>query len=167
MVGTLEPRKGYTQALQAFEQIWRSGMDALLVIVGKPGWKTESLQEHLAGHAEQGKKLFWFGRASDELLRRLYHAASGVLVASEAEGYGLPLIEAAQYGKPVLARDIPVFRETAAPGTSFFEAGSFAESLGSWIQRIQSAGFVVSQTIGTSWADSAARLAEIVAGAGG
>jgi len=49
-VGTLEPRKGYAQVLAAFEQLWDRGRKVNLVIVGKPGWKTEPLQEYLIAH---------------------------------------------------------------------------------------------------------------------
>ncbi|MBK6649318.1 MAG: glycosyltransferase [Betaproteobacteria bacterium] len=38
MVGTLEPRKGYLQALDAFTLLWDSGVDINLVIVGREGW---------------------------------------------------------------------------------------------------------------------------------
>ena len=39
---------------------------------------------------------------------------------SEGEGFGLPLIEAAQYGLPIIARDIPVFREVAGENAYYF-----------------------------------------------
>ena len=39
MVGTLEPRKGYLQALDAFERLWEQGVEVNLVIVGREGWK--------------------------------------------------------------------------------------------------------------------------------
>ena len=45
MVGTLEPRKGHVQTLDAFEQLWQSGDDINLVIVGKQGWMVEELFE--------------------------------------------------------------------------------------------------------------------------
>jgi len=162
MVGTLEPRKGYAQTLDAFECYWAKGGVAALVVVGKPGWKTNVLQARLRTHPELNNKLFWFHNASDELLQLLYQAARGVLLASEAEGYGLPLIEAAQYGKPVLARNIPVFREIAGPNASFFDTDSFAEHLESWIQQIQGAKTCPGLTAQTPWSDCAVRLAEIV-----
>jgi glycosyltransferase involved in cell wall biosynthesis len=122
MVGTLEPRKGHDQALAAFELLWKHPSNApLLVMVGRPGWKTEALQTQLRTHSQIGKKLFWFEDASDELLNRLYATCRGVLVASRAEGFGLPLIEAALHGKPVLARDIPVFREIKVAGVNYFK----------------------------------------------
>jgi len=128
MVGTLEPRKGYDQALAAFELLWQqSGSAPLLVLVGRSGWKTEALQEKLRTHAQAGKRLFWLQDASDEYLTNLYAACQGVLVASRAEGFGLPLIEAALYNKPVLARDLPVFREIALSGATFFSGEEPAE----------------------------------------
>ncbi|MDR3065170.1 MAG: glycosyltransferase family 4 protein [Comamonas sp.] len=137
MVGTLEPRKGHDQALAAFEQLWQQGNGALLVIVGRPGWKTQALQEKLRRHPQAGQRLFWLEDVSDEYLAQLYAACGGVLVASRAEGFGLPLIEAALHGKPVLARDLPVFREMAVPGLSCFDsetpqglAGALADWLG-------------------------------------
>ena len=50
--------------------------------------------------------------------------AAGLLAASWDEGFGLPLIEAAYHGVPILARDIPVFREVAGGHGSFFEAST-------------------------------------------
>jgi len=137
MVGTLEPRKGYDLAIAAFERLWQTDHTILLVIVGKPGWKTEAVQERLRLHVERNKKIFWFNKASDELLQSLYQAATGVLLASEAEGFGLPLIEAMQHGKPILVRDIPVFREITELNATFFDEHSIDERLEDWLQLIQ------------------------------
>lgn len=41
LVGTIEPRKGYRQALDAFERLWCDGVDVNLAIVGSEGWKGE------------------------------------------------------------------------------------------------------------------------------
>lgn len=139
MVGTLEPRKGYDQALAAFEQLWQQGNTSLLVIVGRPGWKTEALQERLRRHPQAGQRLFWLEDVSDEYLAQLYVASSGVLVASRAEGFGLPLIEAARYSKHVFARDLPVFHEIGLPGVTFFKgesAACLAAAIPVWLQKI-------------------------------
>lgn len=122
MVGTVEPRKGYDAALAAFERLWASDVGEApdLVIVGKSGWKTERLQEKLRTHPERGRRLHWFDQMSDEGLCLLYDACRGVLMASRAEGFGLPVIEAALHRRYVLARDLPVFREQNLPNVSFF-----------------------------------------------
>lgn len=134
MVGTIEPRKSHAQALSAFEALWQRGVDANLVIVGKPGWMVDSLIKQLRKHPEQERRLFWMESATDDDLHALYQAASGLLMASEGEGFGLPLIEAARHQRPILARDIPVFREVAGPHATYF-TGSSAESLAAALER--------------------------------
>jgi glycosyltransferase involved in cell wall biosynthesis len=138
MVGTLEPRKGYDQAIAAFELLWLKDSGApLLIIVGRPGWKTDSLRQKLQTHPQAGKRLFWFEDASDEFLVTLYSASRGVLVASRAEGFGLPVIEAALHGKPVLARDLAVFREINLHNVTYFKGDqpdSLAMTIAQWLQ---------------------------------
>jgi len=124
MVGTVEPRKGYDAALAAFELLWRTRpSDAPdLIIIGKPGWKTSAIQRQLRIHPERGNRLHWVSEVSDEGLCKLYEACAGVFVASRGEGFGLPLVEAAQFRRPVLARDLPVFREQRLANVSFFQS---------------------------------------------
>jgi len=120
MVGTIEPRKGHAQALAAFELLWQQGIDIALVIVGKTGWDVKIITTQLCRHKELNKRLFWFDNVSDGALLKLYKAATGVLMASSGEGFGLPLIEAAQHNCPILARDLPVFFEVAGNHASYF-----------------------------------------------
>jgi len=144
MVGTLEPRKGYVQALAAFTHLWQSGAEINLVIVGREGWKDlpdeqrrdiPELIRQLRQHPQLGQRLFWLNDVSDEFLEKVYATADGLLAASLDEGFGLPLIEAAQKGLPILARDIPVFREVAGEHACFFhadQAGELAEAIDAW-----------------------------------
>lgn len=137
MVGTLEPRKGHRQALAAVEQLWRDGKDVGLVIVGKRGWEIDALATELSHHPEQGKRLFWLEGATDEYLDRLYAASACLIMASEGEGFGLPLIEAARHQRPIIARDIPVFREVAGEHAHYFSgtsADDLATALHSWLK---------------------------------
>jgi len=128
MVGTIEPRKGHGFVLDAFEKLWRRDFNINLILVGKRGWKTEELQQRIITHPKNQISLFWFDNASDELLDMLYQDCTGVIVASQAEGFGLPLIEAGYHNKPVLARDIPVLREIGGDFATFF-SGNETESL--------------------------------------
>lgn len=122
MVGTIEPRKGHAQTLSAFERLWDEGMDLNLVMVGREGWKNEAFIQKVQTHPEFGRRLFWLKNISDEYLEKLYAASTALIAASEGEGFGLPLIEAAQHALPVLARDIPVFREVAGENAFYFKA---------------------------------------------
>ena len=134
MVGTVEPRKGHAQTLAAFEQLWARKVKARLVIVGTCGWMVEALSKRLRKHEQLGENLFWFEKATDEMLVQLYEQASAMVIASEAEGFGLPLIEAAQHKLPIIARDIPVFREIAGEHALYF-SGTAPDDLARAIQR--------------------------------
>jgi glycosyltransferase involved in cell wall biosynthesis len=127
MVGTIEPRKGYGQILDAFDHLWAKGSTHRLVIVGRPGWMTKGLQRRITTSPHLNDRLFWFDNASDEALQVLYKHCTGVIVASYAEGYGLPLLEALEQGKPVFARDLAVFRQFETPLVSYFAAEGSAE----------------------------------------
>ncbi|MGR4872142.1 glycosyltransferase [Variovorax sp. LARHSF232] len=136
MVGTIEPRKGHALVLDAFDRLWASGHDVNLVLVGREGWMVDGLVKKLRQHPRLGKQLFWIERANDKRVDQLYAASSCLIAASEGEGFGLPLIEAAQRGLAVLARDIPVFREVGGDGARYFAGtrDSLANAVAEWLQ---------------------------------
>lgn len=120
-VGTLEPRKAYSIALDAFETLWAEGCDARYVIAGRCGWNTRALQRRIREHAEFKRKLFWLDNASDVDLTYLYPRARALIFPSFAEGFGMPLVEAAYYGTRAIASDIPVLREIGGEGHVYFD----------------------------------------------
>ncbi|MCK7545793.1 glycosyltransferase family 4 protein [Marinobacter bryozoorum] len=142
MVGTLDPRKGYAQALAAFEVLWQERAPVRLVIVGRPGAMNARLAARLRRHPQSrgdAPALAWLESAPDGQLAWLYQKADFLLAASEGEGFGLPLAEAVAYGVPVLARGLPVFREVLGSNAEYFEGGdaaSLADSIGSYIDRL-------------------------------
>lgn len=129
MVGTIEPRKGYKQTLEAFETLWSQGTDINLVIVGKEGWLIDGLIKKLHNHPEKDRHLFWLEGISDEYLEKVYAASTCLVAASEGEGFGLPLIEAAQHKLPIIARELPVFREVAGEYAYYFNNDNNPELL--------------------------------------
>jgi glycosyltransferase involved in cell wall biosynthesis len=136
MIGTVEPRKGHSQVLSAMERLWAEGEDVCLLIFGKQGWMVESMAQRLRSHAELGRRLFWLDHASDEALLQLYSIASVILMASEGEGFGLPLVEAARQGVPIIARDLRVFREIAGEHAFYFsgtDPADLASALRTWL----------------------------------
>ncbi len=166
MVGTLEPRKGHDQALSAFEKLWAQGQQINLVIVGKQGWLVDSLVQRLQKHPENNQRLFWFESADDSLLIKLYQTATALLAASQAEGFGLPLIEAAQYKLPIIARDLPVFREVAGEHAFYF-SGQTDEALASalleWIKLSSTAKAPLSEGLPwLTWSESAQQLLKAI-----
>jgi glycosyltransferase involved in cell wall biosynthesis len=162
MVGTLEPRKGHAQVLSAFEAMWEGGESVNLVIVGKRGWLVDSLIGRLARHPQAGHRLFWLEAISDEYLDCVYATCTCLIAASEGEGFGLPLIEAARHGIPILARDLPVFREVTDGHAIFFSglaANDIQAAVTNWLQS-HSRGLVPSSSemARLTWQESADQL---------
>lgn len=137
IVGTLEPRKGHTDVLNAMDELWHGHVDANLVIVGKQGWHVDELAKRLDEHPEKDQRLFWLKGISDEYLSNVYARADCLIAASYGEGFGLPLIEAAQMQLPIIARNIPVFREVAGDHAYYFDTdapGSLQQAMLTWLQ---------------------------------
>lgn len=165
-VSTIEPRKGQAQTLAAFELLWQAGLDVNLVLVGKQGWMVESLIEKLHNHIELGKRLFWLEGISDEYLEKVYAASTCLIAASEGEGFGLPLIEAAQHKIPIIARDIPVFHEVAGVHAYYFsgtEAEDLTSTIKEWLRLHRDGHHPTSHNMPwLSWKESAEQLKDII-----
>ena len=175
MVGTIEPRKGYLQTFEAFEQLWREGAEVNLVIVGHEGWKslTEEMRrdipqtvERLRTHPELNKRLFWLEGITDEYLEKIYAASNCLIAASYGEGFGLPLIEAAQHQLPIIARNIPVFREVAGEHAFYFDtlaSEGLARFISEWLSLYTAGKHPQSLNMPwLTWKESAARLLQLV-----
>ncbi|SFA85209.1 Glycosyltransferase involved in cell wall bisynthesis [Azotobacter beijerinckii] len=166
MVGTVEPRKGYGQALAAFEHLWAQGANVNLAVVGKKGWMVEALVEKLRNHPLRGKCLFWLEGISDEYLEKIYAASTCLIAASEGEGFGLPLIEAAQHKLPIIARDIPVFREVAGEHAHYFEglaAEDLAAAIDGWLKLYEEGRHPTSDSMPwLTWEESAEQLKRVL-----
>lgn len=135
-VSTIEPRKGYDEAFEAFEKLWASGVDLLYVIVGRKGWMVENLCKKITTHKEFGKRLFWLQGISDEYLEKVYKASTVLLNPSLGEGFGLSIVEAARHRKPIIVRDIPIFREVAGEYAFYFN-DDLDKSLRGWLELYQ------------------------------
>lgn len=115
MLGTIEPRKNHLLLLHA----WRNLVERLgeraprLVIIGQRGWECEQVIDLLDRcNALRDFVLERPACGDAELVTWLAHAQA-LLFPSFAEGYGMPLVEALVAGLPVLASDLPAFREVA------------------------------------------------------
>lgn len=166
MVGTIEPRKGHSDIIDAFEILWESESSEKLVIVGKEGWLVNDLITRIRNHKELNKRLFWFEKASDKYLKQLYNASSCLIAASYGEGFGLPLIEAAQYNLSIIARDIPVFKEVAGEQAYYFDgtaASELADEILKWIELYKAGRTPESNKIPwLTWEKSANNLLELI-----
>jgi glycosyltransferase involved in cell wall biosynthesis len=115
-VGTIEGRKNHILLLRIWERLARRyGADTpVLVIAGQRGWEASEALAMLDGSALLKKHVRELGTCADHELASLIAGARALLMPSFAEGFGLPVAEALALGTPVIASDLPVFREFAA-----------------------------------------------------
>jgi len=175
MVSTIEPRKGHIQTLNAFTLLWKEGYDVNLVIVGKEGWTSlpedvrtpiEKIMTQLQSHPELNKHLFLLKGISDEYLEKIYAVSTCLIAASLGEGFGLPLIEAAHHNLPIIARDIPIFREVTKGHAYYFsglDAKSLADCVREWL-KLKSKNQVPESTNMPmlTWTESVNQLKQII-----
>lgn len=119
-VGTVEPRKNYSGLLHLWRRMAREGIAApKLIMAGRLGWENEDIVSMLdRSQALKGNVLLVSG-LSDEACFNLLMRSRGAIAASFAEGYGIPVVEALTTGKPVIASDIPVFRDISQGCATF------------------------------------------------
>ena len=123
-VGSIEPRKNHGFLLDAFDLLWGQGLPVRLVIIGRFGWKNEAVVARILTHPELGRRLFLMRDMTDSELDFAYREASALVIPSESEGFGLPVVEAFQRGLQVICSDIAVFREIAGGHAVFFDLSS-------------------------------------------
>lgn len=138
MVGTLEPRKGHLDTIKAFDLLFNSGLKHInLTVVGKRGWLDDELFDFITSHKRFNKNLFYYDQVNDDKLAKLYHDSDCLIASSFAEGYGLPIIEAASYNLPVIARDLKVFKEVGKSSIFYSKMTSpdlFSKDIHRWLK---------------------------------
>ncbi len=115
MLGTIESRKNHLMLLQVWADLARRLGPTCphLHIIGQRGWECEQAVDLLDRAVVLRGLVHEHPRASDSEVAGLIRGARALLFPSFAEGFGLPLVEALALGTPVLASDLPVFRELA------------------------------------------------------
>jgi glycosyltransferase-like protein len=180
-VGGIEPRKGSDTLVQAIASMRRSGCRPVLAVVGGHSFqdyrdyrdRVLSSLPHLGLRLDDDVVLL--GTVADAELPSWYAAADVLAFPSTKEGWGLAVLEAMSAGLPVVASDIPVFREYLRPGRDAVlvpvnDAPALAAALTAVLDdprlagRLRSAGLAVAARF--SWARSAAQHQAIYAAAG-
>ncbi|WP_315900456.1 glycosyltransferase family 1 protein [Maritimibacter alkaliphilus] len=108
-LGTVEPRKNHALLLEIWQKMPREG--ARLLICGARGWRNEETFATLDRMKAEGAAVEEWPGLSDGAVGALLEGARGLVFPSLAEGFGLPLIEAAALGCPIFCCDLPVTRE--------------------------------------------------------
>ena len=150
-------------------QAWQKLPDSLrndyhLLIIGANGWKNDAIRKMLE-LPEFRENVLWPRDVSDGELLWAYAHADALIAASLQEGFGLPLVEAAHFGLPLICSDIPVFREVTGGNADFFkamDADALTKCLIEWMQTDRHPD---SRNIRIySWQESAREVLDILAG---
>ncbi|HEX8433492.1 glycosyltransferase family 1 protein [Archangium sp.] len=128
-VGSSIPRKRVDVLLEVFAALRRQHPELRLVQQGAALNETQRAQVARLG---LGDALLQPPKLDRATLAGLYRRARGVLVTSEAEGFGLPVIEALACGAPVVASDLPVLREVGGDVVTYAPVGD----IGAWTEAV-------------------------------
>ncbi len=101
-VGTLQPRKNIVRLIEAFSKLKN---DVKLVVIGKKGWLYEEILEAPKKYEIESQVKF-LDFVADEDLPAFYKNATCFVLPSLYEGFGLPVLEAMQYGCPVITSNV-------------------------------------------------------------
>lgn len=113
-LGTIEKRKNHRLLLEVWLRlIAQTGSDTpRLVILGQWGARSSAVREMLKRHPALRRYVTLITRCSDRELGGWVAGAQALLMPTLAEGFGLPMVEALAMGTPVIASNLPCFRET-------------------------------------------------------
>mgnify|MGYP001572978739 CR=1 FL=1 len=117
-VGTLQPRKNIEKLVEAFSTIKNKKLK--LVIVGKKGWMFEDILK-APGRYGVSDRVKFLENVSDDDLPSFYKNAICFVLPSLYEGFGLPVLEAMQYGCPVLTSNISSLPEAGGDAAIYFD----------------------------------------------
>ncbi|WP_157961963.1 glycosyltransferase family 4 protein [Acuticoccus kandeliae] len=123
VISTIEARKNHLLLLN----LWRRLAEDLgpnapkLVIVGKRGWEAQTPIAMLDRADQLSNLVYEAGAVPDNALDALRRKATAVLMPSFVEGFGMPVAEALAVDTPVIASDIPVFRETTGDAAELID----------------------------------------------
>lgn len=133
-VSTIEGRKNHSALLAACEKLWQEGASFELHLIGlaRPDTARVAL-EKIAALQQAGHPLRFTGAVSDEELRTAYGDCAFTVYPSLIEGFGLPVLESLQYGKPCICSAQGALGEVARDGgcveLESMDAASLADAI--------------------------------------
>ena len=133
-IGTVEPRKNPDALLAAFESLWTRGGTPRLIVAGRVSPDATDARAFFARHASN-RNLVVMEQPADETLRAVLRKARVVVMASEAEGFGLPPYEAVHAGIPAIA-SVRLPSAALLPGGTMLLERMEAASIGAAVESL-------------------------------
>ena len=118
-VGHFEARKNYARLVEALGCLRDACRSYHLLIVGNESGKKRELQAQIASLGLTDRVTLASG-LSDREVRCAYELCQLFVFPSTYEGFGIPILEAMDAGRPIVLSDIPVFREIMQQHDAFF-----------------------------------------------
>jgi glycosyltransferase involved in cell wall biosynthesis len=126
-VGQIEPKKNLVRLVRAFYAATSHlGLDHKLLVVGKPGWRWREVYAAVRALG-QAEMVLFTGYLPANVLPYIYNLADALVMPSVIEGFGLPALEAAACGTPVLTSRDPALVEVTGQAALHVDAGSLSE----------------------------------------
>ena len=136
-VCTIEGRKNHLALLEACETLWREGLDFELQLIGLARPDTAGAALARIKDLEQaGRRLLFDGSVPDAELRAAYGRCSFTIYPSLIEGFGMPVLESLQFGKPCVCSARGALGESAQGGGCVPLDSVDAASLAAAIRRL-------------------------------
>ncbi|APX89878.1 hypothetical protein BV394_09250 [Brevirhabdus pacifica] len=136
VLGTIEPRKNHMLLFRVWEKLAEDQPPEempLLHVIGHRGWNNAEVFDWLEVSPLSGRFVLEYSNLTDGAVTALLQKSRGLLFPSHAEGFGLPLVEAAALGVPVIAAPLEVFREILGDYPVYLPMGDSY----SWVNEIK------------------------------
>ena len=108
-LGNMEMRKGVDVLLEGYRKYRNMGGTKPLIIAGK--MQEEVIKQLLTKAMDEVEGITYLDYVTEEKTRELFATCSAFVFPSRAEGFGMPVIEAMEYHKPVIASDLDIYKE--------------------------------------------------------
>lgn len=136
-VGTIEGRKNHLALLEACATLWHEGVKFELQLLGLPRADTAGpALARIAALKSAGRPMIFDGPADDAGLHTAYRQCAFTVYPSLIEGFGLPVLESLQHGKPCVCSGAGALGESALGGGCVALPSVDAGSLAGAIRRL-------------------------------
>lgn len=119
-VGHSEKRKNFENLIKAFTLTKFNGYKGDLVICTNQGNNFETIV-NLINDSPYSKNIKLFRNKSNEFVKKMYKSTKLFVLPSTYEGFGIPILEAAHYEKPIILSNIRVFKEITLNRLYYFD----------------------------------------------